>query len=120
MGARVVALMLCPAVYLCRVSFCGGGAVSSSSSCWVWGRLLLSLFWCVRSAFFLGLLRFSAVCHAVGYPSRVPHLADSGWLTYCYGGRLAWGWGCLGTGVLIPHLGFLSSTGVAPPSAASL
>ena len=56
--------------------------------------------------FFLGHLRFSAVCHAAGYPSRVPHLADSGWLPYSCGGRLAWGWGCLGTDVLIPHLVF--------------
>ena len=56
--------------------------------------------------FFLGPLRFSAACHAAGYPSRVPHLADSGWLTYSYSGRLPWGWGCLGTGVLIPHLVF--------------
>ena len=44
--------------------------------------------------------------HAAGYPYRVPHLADSGWLTYSYSGRLAWGRGCLGTGVLIPHLVF--------------
>ena len=51
------------------------------SSCWVWGRLLLSLFWCDCSAFFLGHLRFSAACHAAGYPSRVPHLAASGQLT---------------------------------------
>ena len=70
------------------------------------GRLLLSLFWCDCSAFFLGHLRFSAACHAAGYPSRVSHLADSGWLTYSYRGHFAWGWGCLGTGVLIPHLGF--------------
>ena len=56
--------------------------------------------------FFLGHLRFSATCHATGYPSRVPHLADSGWLPYSCGGRLAWGWGCLGTDVLIPHLVF--------------
>ena len=76
------------------------------SSCWVWGRLLLSLFWCDCSAFFLGHLRFSAACHAAGYPSWVPHLADSGWLTYSCSGRLAWGWGCLGTDVLIPHLVF--------------
>ena len=52
--------------------------------------------------FFLGHLRFSAACHAAGYPSRVPHLADSGWLPYSCGGRLAWGWGCLGTDVLFP------------------
>ena len=56
--------------------------------------------------FFLGRLRFSAACHAAGYPSRVPHLADSGWLPYSCGGRLAWGWGCLDTDVLIPHLVF--------------
>ena len=56
--------------------------------------------------FFLGHLRFSAACHAAGYLSRVPHLADSGWLLYSCSGRLAWGWGCLGTDVLIPHLVF--------------
>ena len=54
--------------------------------------------------FFLGHLRFSAACHAAGYPSRVPHLADPCWLPYSCGGRLAWGWGCLGTDVLIPRL----------------
>ena len=37
-----------------------GSCVFFLSSCWVWGRLLLSLFWCDCSAFFLGLLRFSA------------------------------------------------------------
>ena len=31
---------------------------------------------------FLGHLRFSAACPAAGYPSWVPHLADSGWLAY--------------------------------------
>ena len=54
--------------------------------------------------FFLGHLQFSAACHAASYPSRVPHLADSGWLPYSCGGHLAWGWGCFGTDVLIPHL----------------
>ena len=53
---------------------------------------------------FLGHLRFSAACHAACCPSRVPHLADSGWLPYSCGGRLAWGSGCLGTDVLIPIL----------------
>ena len=72
----------------------------------MWGRLLLSLFWCDCSALFLGHLRFSATCHAAGYPSGVPHLADSGWLTYSCSGGLAWGWGCLGTDVLLPHLVF--------------
>ena len=67
---------------------------------------MLSLFWCVCSAFFLGHLRFSAACHAAGYPSRVPHLADSGWLTYSCSGHLLWGWRCLVTGVLIHHLVF--------------
>ena len=88
------------------LSFCDGGAVSSSSppagcgvgSCWA--------FLCDCSAFFLGHLRFSAACHAAGYPSRVPHLADSGWLNYSCSGRLLWGWWCLGTGVLIHHLVF--------------
>ena len=63
-------------------------------------RLLLSLFWCDCSVFFLGHLPFSAACHAAFYHSRVPHLADSGWLTYS-SGRLLWGWRCLGTGVLL-------------------
>ena len=54
--------------------------------------------------FFLGHLRFSAACHAASCPSRVPHLADSGWLPYSCSRRLAWSWGCLGTVVLIPHL----------------
>ena len=76
------------------------------SSCWGWVRLFLCLFWCDCSAFFLGHLRFSATCHAAGYPSGVPHLADSGWLTSSCSGGLAWGWGCLGTDVLLPHLGF--------------
>ena len=53
-------------------------------------------------SFFLGHLRFSATCHAAGYPSGVPHLADSGWLTYSCGDGLAWGWGCLSTDVLLP------------------
>ena len=54
--------------------------------------------------FFLWHLRFSAACHAAGYPSQVPHLADFGWLPYSCGGRFAWGWGRLGTDVLIHHL----------------
>ena len=84
----------------------------------MWGRLLLSLLWCGCSAFFLGHLRFSATCHAAGYPSRVPHLADSGWLTYSCSGGLAWGWGCLGRCPVTP-LGFLPCASAAPPSAAS-
>ena len=59
------------------------------------------------------------MCHAAGYPSGVPHLADSGWLTSSCGGGLAWGWGCLGTDVLLPHFGFLPCASAAPPSAAS-
>ena len=76
------------------------------SSCWGWGRLLLSLFWCDCSAIFLGHLQFSVMCHAAGYPSGVPHLADSGWLTSSCSGGLAWGWGCLGTDVLFTTLVF--------------
>ena len=68
--------------------------------------------------FFLGHLRFSAACHAAGYPSRVPLLADSGCLTYSCSGRLAWGWGCLGTDVLIPLL-LLPLRGSAPLAGAS-
>ena len=56
--------------------------------------------------FFLGHLRFSTACHAAGYPSRVPHLAASGLLTSSCSGRLAWGWRCLGAGVLIHLLVF--------------
>ena len=118
MGVRVGALTLYPTggPYICGWGFtCGGGALSSSFPLagGGGGRLLLSLFWCDCSAlffffffFFLGHLRFSAACHAAGYPSQVPHLADSGWLPYSCGGCLAWGWGCLGTDVLIPHLVF--------------
>ena len=80
----------------------------------MWGRLLLSLFWCGCCAFFLGYLRFSAACPAAGYPSRVPHLTDSGWLAYSCSGRLLWGWRCLGT-----PLSFLPCASAASPSAAS-
>ena len=52
----------------------------------------------------LGHLRFSAPCRAAGYPSGVPHLADSGWLPYSCGDGFAWSWGCLGTDVLLPPL----------------
>ena len=69
-------------------------------------------------SFFLGHLRFSVACHAAGYPSGVPHLADSGWLTYSCGDGLAWGWGCLSTDVLFP-LGFLPCACTASPSAVS-
>ena len=89
------------------------------SSCWGWGRLLLSLFWCDSSAIFLGHLRFSAMCHAAGYPSGVPHLADSGWLASSCSGGFTWGWGCLATDVLLPHFGFLPCASAAPTSAAS-
>ena len=44
--------------------------------------------------------------HAAGYPSEVPHLAVSGWLPSSCSGALAWGLGCFGTDVLLPHLGF--------------
>ena len=46
--------------FLCRQSF-----VFFLSSCWGWGGLLLSLFWCGCCAFLLGHLRFSAACPAV-------------------------------------------------------
>ena len=68
--------------------------------------------------FFLGHLRFSAACLAAGYPSRVPHLAGSGLLPYSCGGRLAWGWGCLGRCPDSP-LGFLPCAGATPPSVSS-
>ena len=85
----------------------------SLSSCWGWGRLLLSLFWCDCSAIFLGHLRFSAMCHAAGYPSGVPHLTD----------LLQWRFG-VGLGVSwyrcpVRHFGFLPCASAAPHSAAS-
>ena len=58
------------------------------------------------------------LCHAAGYPSRVPHLADSGWLPFC-GGRLAWGWGVSWYGYPDTPLGFLPCAGATPPSASS-
>ena len=63
-----------------------------------------------------GTCGFSARCHAAGYPSGVPHLADSGWLASSCSGGFAWGWGCLATGVLFPHFGFLPCASAAPPS----
>ena len=113
------------AVVPCWWSLCVCGVFSVAaelcilSSCWGWGRLLLSLFWCDCSAIFLGHLRFSAMCRAAGYPSGVPHLADSGWPTSSCSGGLAWGWGCLGTDVLLPHFGLLPCASAIPPSAAS-
>ena len=81
------------------ISVCGVFSVAAElcilSSCWGWGRLLLCLFWCDCSAFSWGHLRFSAPCHAAGYPSGVPHLADSGWLTSSCGGGLVWVGGVL-------------------------
>ena len=84
------------------------------SSCWGWGRLLLSLFWCDCSAIFLWHLRFSAMCHAAGDPSGVPHLADYGWLTSSCGGGFAWGWGFLATDILLPRFGFLPCASATP------
>ena len=80
---------------------------------------MLSLFWCDCSAFFLGHLQFSATCHAAGYPSGVPHLADSGWLTYSCSGGLAWGWGVSWYRCPVTPLGFLPCARTAPPSPAS-
>ena len=56
----------------------------------------------VSAQLFLGHLRFSATCHAAGYTSGVPHLADSGWLPYSCSDGFAWGWGYLSTDVLLP------------------
>ena len=106
-GVRVGVLTLYPAggPYICVWGFfCGSGAVYPLLSCSGWGRLLLSLFWCGCSTLFPGAPAVFRCVHAASYPSRVPHLADSGWLPYSCGGRLAWGSGCLGTDVLIPHL----------------
>ena len=81
-------------------SFCSHGGVSSSSllrvgagSCWDSLVCVFSLSW--------GTCGFSALCHAAGYPSGVPHLAASGWLPYFCGDGFAWCWGCLGTVVLL-------------------
>ena len=82
-------------VYVFGVSFCGSGAVSSSSPPAGGGVALADPLLVCLLSFFLGHLRFSATCHAAGYPSGVPHLADSGWLTYSCGDGLAWGWGVL-------------------------
>ena len=103
-GSCCCTLLVVP-LYVCGV-FSVAAELCILSSCCGWGRLLLSLFWCDCSAIFLGPLRFSTMCHAAGYPSGVPHLADSGWLTSSCSGGLAWGWGCPGTDVLLPHLGF--------------
>ena len=105
--------------YICVWGFSVAAELCILSSCWGWGRLLLSLIWCDCSAIFLGHLRFSAMCHAAGYLSGVPHLADSGWLTSSCSGGFTWGWGCLATDVLLPHFGFLPCASAAPPSAAS-
>ena len=61
------------------LSFCGGGAVSSSSppaGCGVGSFVEPLLVWLL--CLFLGHLWFSAACPAAGYPSRVPHLSGSG------------------------------------------
>ena len=65
-----------------------------------------------------GTCSFSALCHAAGCLSGVPHLADSGWLPYSCGDDFAWSWGCLGTAVLFP-LVFLPGACAASPSVAS-
>ena len=91
-------------VYMCGVSFLLSvrrSFVFFLSSCWGWGRLLLSLFWC-------GCCSFGPGAHAVfrcvsfsGCPSRVLHLTDSGWMAYSCRGRF-----CGVGGVLVPHLVF--------------
>ena len=55
-------------VYVCGVSFFlwRQSCVFFLSSCWVWGRLLLSLFWCGCCAFSWG---------TCGFPQRVLQLA---------------------------------------------
>ena len=107
MGVRVGALTTYPAggpyIYVCGF-FSVAAELCILSSCWGWGRLLLSLFWCGCSALFLGAPAVFRCVHAASYPSRVQHLSDSGWLSYSCGGHLAWGWVCLGTDVLFPHL----------------
>ena len=57
--------------FLCRQSF-----VFFLSSCWGWGGLLLSLFWCGCCAFLLGHLRFSAE-----FPAVAALLGFCTWLT---------------------------------------
>ena len=93
-------------LYMCLVFFLWRRSCVSSPSAGGGVGSYLSLFWCDCSAIFLGHLRFSAMCHVAGYPSGVPHLADSGWLTSSCSGGLAWGWGCLGTDVLFTTLIF--------------
>ena len=101
--------------YICVWGFFyDGGVVSPLLLLGVSGRLFLILFWCACSAISLGHLRFSAVCHAAGDPSGVPHLADSGWLTSSCGGGFAWGWEFLATGLLLPLFGFLPCASAAP------
>ena len=101
-GSCRCTLLVVP-IYVCGV-FSVAAERCILSSCGGWGRLLLSLFWCGCSALFPGAPAVFRCVHAASYPSRVPHLADSGWLPCSCSGRLAWGWGCLGTDVLIPHL----------------
>ena len=88
---------------MCGGFFCGVGAVSSSSPPVGGGvgSYCASLF-VTALPFFLGHLRVMHLATLLGFhtlltPVGCPTLA---------GGRLAWGWGCLGTDVLIPHLVF--------------
>ena len=67
----------------------------------MWGRFLLSLFWCGCCAFFLGHLRFSAACPAVA-----ALLGFSAWLTQVGWPTPAVDVFCGVGGVLVHHLVF--------------
>ena len=90
-------------VSVCGVSFflCRRSFAFFLSSCWGWGGLLLSLFWCGCCTFDPGTPAVFRWVSCSGYPSRVLHLADSGWMAYSCGGRF-----CGVGGVLIIHLVF--------------
>ena len=91
-------------LFLCVgfLSFCAGGALSSSSPpAGGWGRLLLSLFWCGCCAFGPGAPAVFRGVSCSGCPSRVLHLTDSGWMAYSCSGRF-----CGVGGVLVHHLVF--------------
>ena len=82
-------------------------------SCWVWGKLLLSLYWCGCCAFSWGTCGFlRRVLQLVTLFGFRTYLAPVSWPTPA-GGRLLLGWRCLGT-----PLGFLPCTSAASPSAA--
>ena len=100
-------------VYVCGVSFflCRRSFVFFLSSCWGWGRLLLSLIWCGCCAFGPGAPAVFCCVSCSGCPSRVLHLTVSGWMAYSCGGRF-----CGVGGVLVPHLVFYLVPALLPLS----